>query len=136
MREEAEVPRRRYRPVFADQQQWLKGDARLERELRPWMERWRELVRKADGDVWKAAADARAAGITLDHSHYNGTVDTVGGSTPMAWTNLTEVKLAGHEIRDVRAAVVRNGLGVSLLGQNMLARLDSVTIEADRLSLR
>ena len=63
MREEPEVPRRRYRPVFADQQQWLKGDARLERELRPWMDRWRELVRKADGDVWKAAADARAVRV-------------------------------------------------------------------------
>ncbi|KAI0699314.1 hypothetical protein C8T65DRAFT_793293 [Cerioporus squamosus] len=58
VREEPEVPRRRYRPVFADQQQWLKGDARLERELRPWMERWRELVKKADGDMWKAAGMA------------------------------------------------------------------------------
>ncbi|KAH9922848.1 uncharacterized protein BXZ73DRAFT_91561 [Epithele typhae] len=49
---------RRCRPVFADQQQWLKGDARLERELRPWAEKWRELVRSADGNVWKAAGMA------------------------------------------------------------------------------
>ncbi|KAM5530177.1 hypothetical protein V8D89_016159 [Ganoderma adspersum] len=49
-------PRRRCRPVFADQQQWLKGDSRLERELKPWQDKWRELVRKAGGDVWKAAA--------------------------------------------------------------------------------
>ncbi|KAI0755054.1 hypothetical protein C8Q80DRAFT_1266561 [Daedaleopsis nitida] len=56
VREEPEVPRRRFRPVFADQQQWLKGDARLERELRPWAEKWRNLVKKAGGDVWKAAA--------------------------------------------------------------------------------
>ena len=55
--EEGEA-RRRYRPVFADQQQWLKGDARLERELRPWAEKWRELVKSADGDVWKAAGMA------------------------------------------------------------------------------
>ncbi|RDX42622.1 hypothetical protein OH76DRAFT_1391595, partial [Lentinus brumalis] len=58
VREEPEVPRRRCRPVFAEQQQWLKGDARLERELQPWMERWRELVKKADGDMWKAAGMA------------------------------------------------------------------------------
>lgn len=51
-------PRRRCRPVFADQQQWLKGDSRLERELKPWQDKWRELVRKAGGDVWKAAAAA------------------------------------------------------------------------------
>lgn len=51
-----EVPRRRFRPVFVDQQQWLKGDARLERELKPWTERWHELVKKAGGDVWKAAS--------------------------------------------------------------------------------
>ena len=57
VREEEEgPPRRRCRPVFADQQQWLKGDSRLERELKPWQDKWRELVRKAGGDVWKAAA--------------------------------------------------------------------------------
>ena len=48
-------PRRRCRPVFADQQQWVKGDSRLERELKPWREKWQELVRRAGGDVWKAA---------------------------------------------------------------------------------
>lgn len=42
--------------MFVDQQQWLKGDARLERELKPWTERWHELVKKAGGDVWKAAS--------------------------------------------------------------------------------
>ncbi|TBU27205.1 hypothetical protein BD309DRAFT_1000465 [Dichomitus squalens] len=47
--------RRRCRPVFADQQQWLRGDSRLERELKPWMKKWRELVQRAGGDVWKAA---------------------------------------------------------------------------------
>ncbi|RPD62320.1 hypothetical protein L226DRAFT_611087 [Lentinus tigrinus ALCF2SS1-7] len=62
VREEPEVPRRRYRPVFADQQQWLKGDARLERELRPYVDRWRELMQKADGDMWKAAGMAAYAG--------------------------------------------------------------------------
>ncbi|KAI1793383.1 hypothetical protein LXA43DRAFT_1092922 [Ganoderma leucocontextum] len=57
VREEVDgPPRRRCRPVFADQQQWLKGDSRLERELQPWQDKWQELVRRAGGDVWKAAA--------------------------------------------------------------------------------
>ena len=58
------------------------------------------------------------------------------GSTAMAWTTLESVHLAGHEIRQVRAVVARKGLGVSLMGQNMLAELDSVTMSAGRLSLR
>ncbi|KAH9850113.1 hypothetical protein C2E23DRAFT_325016 [Lenzites betulinus] len=56
---EERVRRRRYRPAFADTQQWLRGDARMERTLKPWAERWRELVGKCGGDVWEAA---RAAG--------------------------------------------------------------------------
>ncbi|KAL7279985.1 hypothetical protein ACG7TL_006396 [Trametes sanguinea] len=62
------VPRRRYRPAFADTQQWLKGDTRMERALRPWSERWKELVGKCGGDVWEAARVAgttRGEGITL-----------------------------------------------------------------------
>ncbi|KAI0365719.1 hypothetical protein BV20DRAFT_1003672 [Pilatotrama ljubarskyi] len=52
---EERMRRKRYRPAFADTQQWLKGDVRLERALRPWTERWRELVGKCGGDVWEAA---------------------------------------------------------------------------------
>lgn len=96
----------------------------------------RFLVDTGASVVVLTAADARAAGIELHNEHFNGAVDTVGGKTPMAWANLAKVELAGHEVRDVRAAVVRDGLGVSLLGQNMLAKLDSVTMTADQLSLR
>ncbi|KAH9891567.1 hypothetical protein C8Q73DRAFT_649647 [Cubamyces lactineus] len=53
--DEERVSRRRYRPAFADTQQWLRGDTRLERALRPWTDRWRELVGKCGGDVWEAA---------------------------------------------------------------------------------
>ncbi|KAI0661963.1 hypothetical protein C8Q70DRAFT_961499 [Cubamyces menziesii] len=53
--DEERVTRRRYRPAFADTQQWLRGDTRLERALRPWTDRWRELVGKCGGDVWEAA---------------------------------------------------------------------------------
>ncbi|HEU0066662.1 MAG TPA: TIGR02281 family clan AA aspartic protease [Sphingomonas sp.] len=82
------------------------------------------------------AADARAVGIEVAPRHYSANVNTVGGNTPMAWATVDQIDLAGHEIRGLKAAVVRDGLGVSLLGQNVLARLHSVTITADRLSLR
>jgi aspartyl protease family protein len=96
----------------------------------------RFLVDTGASVVVLTAADARAAGIELRNDHFNGAVDTVGGKAPMAWANLAKVELAGHEVRDIRAAVVRDGLGVSLLGQNMLAKLDSVTMTANQLSLR
>ena len=51
--------------MFADQQQWLRGDARLERELRPWADKWRELVKSVGGDVWKAAGMARGAAVRV-----------------------------------------------------------------------
>ncbi|KAL1950360.1 hypothetical protein VTO73DRAFT_5484 [Trametes versicolor] len=65
--DEERMSRRRYRPAFADTQQWMRADARLERTLKPWAERWRELVGRCGGDVWEAARTAgeqrRAAGV-------------------------------------------------------------------------
>ena len=95
----------------------------------------RFLVDTGASVVVLTARDARAAGLAVPET-FNRSVDTVGGSTPMAWATLDTVDVAGHRLRGLRAAVVREGLGVSLLGQNMLSQLDSVTITADRLSLR
>lgn len=81
-------------------------------------------------------ADARAAGIVVDRDKFVGRVSTVGGDAAMAWTKLERIELAGHDVRGLRAVVVRDGLGVSLLGQNMLEKLDSVTLTEGRLHLR
>ncbi|KQM51984.1 hypothetical protein ASE69_20355 [Sphingomonas sp. Leaf208] len=96
----------------------------------------RFLIDTGASVVVLTAADARQAGIRVHETNFDRSVDTVGGAAPMAWATLDKVNLAGHEVRGLRAAVVRNGLGVSLLGQNMLAKLDSVTLTADRISLR
>lgn len=82
------------------------------------------------------AADAKALGLAPQADRFGQRIETAGGGTAMAWTRLASVKLAGRELHDVRAAVVRQGLGVSLLGQNMLGRLQSVKIERDQLELR
>jgi aspartyl protease family protein len=96
----------------------------------------RFLVDTGASVVVLTAADAQAVGVVLEDKHYDGQVETVGGKTAMAWTTLDHVHVAGHDIRKLKAVVVRSGLGVSLMGQNMLAELDSVTFAADRLSLR
>ncbi|HWW65435.1 MAG TPA: TIGR02281 family clan AA aspartic protease [Sphingomonadaceae bacterium] len=80
--------------------------------------------------------DARRVGARLDEDRYSAHVETVGGKAAMAWTTLDHVTVAGRKVHQLRAAVVRDGLGVSLLGQNMLSKLASVTIEGDRLRLR
>lgn len=95
----------------------------------------RFLVDTGASVVVLTAEDARAVGVQVVDEQYNRRVDTVGGSTPMAWATLSTVDVAGHRIRGLRVAVVRSGLGVSLLGQNMLSRLNGVTMTADRLTL-
>jgi len=99
-------------------------------------QRLRMLVDTGASVMVLTAADARLVGAAPETINYDRSVETVGGSAAMAWTTLSRVELAGRDIRNVRAAVVREGLGVSLLGQNMLAQFHSVTISAGQLSLR
>lgn len=76
-------------------------------------------------------SDARRIGLGVDEGRFNTNVQTVGGNTNMAMTSLNHVRIAGREVRQLRAAVVREGLGVSLLGVNALSQLGQVTIEGD-----
>ena len=94
------------------------------------------LVDTGASVVTLTPADARKVGAPVEERHYNAHVETASGKTAMAWTTLDHVAIAGREVRTLRAAVVREGLGVSLLGQNLLSQLGSVTIEGDRLKLR
>jgi len=59
----------------------------------------------------------------------------VTASAPMAWTKIDKVEIGGRQVAGLRAAVVQQGLSVSLLGQNALAKLGPVTMEGDRLRL-
>ena len=81
-------------------------------------------------------ADAARLGIQAEADLFGPQMATAGGSAPMAWAKLDRVRLAGREATGVKAAVVKSGLPVSLLGQNMLSKLASVTIEGDRLRMR
>jgi len=61
---------------------------------------------------------------------------TVGGSTQMMRTRLDHIHLAGHDMRAVEVAVVNSGLPVSLLGQDLLAKMDLVAIADHRMVIR
>jgi len=96
----------------------------------------RFLVDTGANVVVLTGADAARLGIQAEVNPFGPRMQTAGGGAAMAWTKLAQVRLAGREVRDLKAAVVPTGLPVSLLGQNMLSKLGAVMIQGDRLSLR
>ena len=61
---------------------------------------------------------------------------TVGGATQMLRARLDHIQVAGHDMRGVNVAVVNSGLPVSLLGQDLLAKMDLVSIADHRMIIR
>ncbi len=70
--------------------------------------------------------DAEAIGIDVDGLPVSGTARTAGGEVPMRTVMLDSVEIDGIEVRRVEAAVVDADMGVSLLGQSFLSKLDAV----------
>ena len=79
--------------------------------------------------------DARRVGIAVDATDFTGKANTANGNAAMARVKLSEVVVGATRKEAVEAAVVGQGLHVSLLGQSLLSRLSSVTIQADRMVL-
>lgn len=81
-------------------------------------------------------ADASAIGLRIDEKDMRHLVRTAGGNARMAIVQLDSVKLGRRDLTGLDAAIVEDGVGVSLLGQNALSRLQSISIEGDHLTLR
>lgn len=82
------------------------------------------------------AEDARRVGAVPDEAAFQHIADTAGGKSAMAKIKLGQMTVGQTTATSVNAAVAREGLGVSLLGQNWLSYLASVTIEGDRMTLK
>ncbi len=80
--------------------------------------------------------DAEAIGIDVDRLPIAGSANTAGGVVPMRPVMLDSIDIDGIEVRGVQAAVIDADMGVSLLGQSYLAKLDSVKVEGDTMTLR
>ncbi|KTE05086.1 TIGR02281 family clan AA aspartic protease [Sphingopyxis sp. H115] len=80
--------------------------------------------------------DAEAIGIDVDDLPVSGMARTAGGDVPMRTVMLDSVEVDGLEVRQVQAAVVDADMGVSLLGQSFLSKLDAVNVEGDTMTLR
>ncbi len=80
--------------------------------------------------------DAEAIGIDVDRLPIGGMARTAGGDVPMRTVMLDSVEVQGIEVRGVQAAVIDADMGVSLLGQSFLSKLDAVNVEGDTMTLR
>ena len=80
--------------------------------------------------------DAEAIGIDVDSRPIRGMPRTAGGDVPRRTVTLDSVVVEGIEVRRVPAAVIDADMGVSLLGQSFLSKLDAVNVEGDMMTLR
>lgn len=80
--------------------------------------------------------DALRAGLMPAEAAFDAQADTAKGRALMAWISIDELQVGGVRVRGISAAVAPEGLGVSLLGQNWVAELASLTIAGDRLLFR
>lgn len=84
------------------------------------------VLTRADAARVGAPHSTRMGGATMETASGNATIDRV---------KLDHVAIGGHQVEAVDAAVVRHGLKVSLLGQDLLSRLGPVTMSGDALEL-
>lgn len=80
--------------------------------------------------------DAARLGITADELDYDGEVSTAAGKVRAAHVTLEAVSIAGVEMKNVEALVVRDGLPHSLLGMSYLGRLSEFSATKTSLTLR
>ena len=96
----------------------------------------RMMVESGASIVALTRRDAEAIGIDVDSLPIGGMARTAGGDVPMRTVTLGSVVVEGIEVRQVPAAVIDADMGVSLLGQSFLSKLDAVNIEGDVMTLR
>lgn len=79
--------------------------------------------------------DAEKLGLPFDSLAGKGSIRTVGGSTDMRWAKIPRLDMAGKRIEQLNAAVIDKGLPVSLMGQNALEQLGTVTLRGDTMTI-
>ncbi|MBX3477437.1 MAG: TIGR02281 family clan AA aspartic protease [Brevundimonas sp.] len=80
--------------------------------------------------------DARRLGVTPNEADFVQVVRTASGPAPAAAVRLASVTVAGAEVREVEALVLKDGLPHSLLGMSYLGRLSGFEATPSALTLR
>lgn len=80
----------------------------------------------------------KADAVRVGAARHGGAMmmETASGPSAIDCVRLDHVAIAGHHVVKVDAAVVRKGLAVSLLGQDVLSQLGPVTISGNSLELK
>ena len=131
------------RPAAAAYSSWDSAEATLERagdghfyaDGRVHDRPTRFLVDTGASMVVLTGPDAEAAGLAWDEADLTEIGRGATGPVYGVRVRLDSISVGGIEVHDVDAAIVPNGLDVSLLGQSFLGRLDGVRIENDRMVL-
>ncbi|MEO6040859.1 MAG: TIGR02281 family clan AA aspartic protease [Croceibacterium sp.] len=95
----------------------------------------RMLVDTGASVVALTGEDAEAMGIRWSPADVKPIGQGASGVVYGLETRLDSVRLGGIEVHGVQAIVVPEGLGVSLLGQSFLRRLDHVEMSDDKMVL-
>lgn len=96
----------------------------------------RFLVDTGASTIALTMADAQAVGLHVDPSEFSIIGRGASGEVSGKAVKLDSVSIDGKRADNVRAAILADGLEVSLLGQSYLSQLQQVKIEGDQLELR
>lgn len=95
----------------------------------------RMLVDTGASVVALTREDALSMGLFWDDSEIEPVAQGASGTVYGINTSLPRVRLGDFEAQNVRAVIIPEGLGVSLLGQSFLETIDRVRISGDRMVL-
>lgn len=95
----------------------------------------RVLIDTGSSAVALTLADAKTLGVDTDRLAFTHSVATAAGNADAAPVTLSTVSVAGAEVPQVHALVVRAGLDSSLLGMSYLGRLSGFTADRNGLTL-
>lgn len=80
-------------------------------------------------------SDAKRLRVS-SHTDASASIRTLTGLTSMRRGRIASLTVAGVQLNNVDVAIVDDGLGVSLLGQNVITRVGRVTIDGDWLTIQ
>jgi aspartyl protease family protein len=95
----------------------------------------RFLIDTGANMVVLTAGDARRVGLAVGQGASPDSIETAGGPSSMSRVTLDHVTVAGRNVASIDAAVMQNGLKVSLMGQNLLSKLGPITMSGDEIAL-
>jgi aspartyl protease family protein len=79
--------------------------------------------------------DAQRVGLVRDKSRGSSLVETAAGPMATDWTRVDGIELGGRHLGSFDAILPAGHVRTSLLGQDIISRLDSLAISGDRMVL-